>query len=143
MLKSCSYCGRIHPRGYECPKKPPRRAKLKGRTADRLRSSYAWQRKREHVKERDHYLCRYCLAHGAFVYKDLEVHHIIPIEERPELALVDSNAITLCETDHERAERGEIGRKELLELAKSPPILPEGNFETPPHRRPPTEREKI
>ena len=123
MKKSCCYCGRIHPTGYACPAKPKRR-KERHREADKLRSTYAWQCKREAVKERDHYLCQYSLARGKLVYEGLEVHHIIPLEERPDLAYEDGNLITLCEAVHERAERGEISRAELLALVKHPPWGP-------------------
>lgn len=120
MLKSCQYCGRIHPVGYECPARPKRKKRGK-REAEKVRSTYAWQKKRKAVKERDHYLCVYSLAHGRIVYEDLEVHHIIPLEERPDLAYDDSNLITLNQAVHELAERGEISREELLGLVRYPP----------------------
>lgn len=119
--------------GYECPMRPKRK-KQGEREAERIRNSYAWQKKRKSIKERDHYLCVYSLAHGEIVYKDLEVHHIIPLEERPDLGLDDSNLITLCCEVHERAEHGEISRDELLELVKHPPGVlppPRGNCTTP------------
>lgn len=120
MRKSCKYCGRIHPSGYECPKRPQRRKQGK-RQAEQFRSTYAWQKKRGEIKQRDHYLCVYNLAHGRLVYEGLEVHHIIPIEERPDLALEDNNLITLSQAAHELAERGEITRGELAELVRYPP----------------------
>lgn len=120
MLRSCHYCGRLHQIGYVCPKKPPRKKQGK-RKAEQIRSTYAWQKKREDIKERDHHLCVYSLAHGRIVYEDLEVHHIIPLEERPDLAFEDSNLITLSEEVHELAECGEIDREELMELIRHPP----------------------
>lgn len=63
----------------------------------------------------------YSLSQGRIVYEDLEVHHIIPLEERPDLAFEDNNLITLCQEAHEKAERGEISREELLELVRHPP----------------------
>ena len=63
----------------------------------------------------------YNLAHGRLVYEGLEVHHIIPIEECPDLALEDNNLITLSQAAHELAERGEITRGELAELVRYPP----------------------
>lgn len=122
MKKSCKYCGRVHPIGYECPRKPVRK-KRGNREAERIRNSYAWRQKREEIRERDHYLCRHCLERGRFTRDGLEVHHIIPLEERPELALEDNYLITLCGRDHERAERGEIDRGALLRLAGTPPPL--------------------
>lgn len=120
MLRSCQYCGRIHFKGYACPKKP--RSKKRGSgEAERIRSTYAWQRARERVKERDHYLCVCCLARGRVNHVALEVHHIAPLEERPDLAYEDGNLITLCGRDHEDAEAGVITRGELLELVEHPP----------------------
>lgn len=120
MKRSCQYCGRVHPVGYVCPKKPKRKKQGK-REAERTRSSYAWQKKRREIKDRDHYLCVYSLSQGRIVYEDLEVHHIIPLEERPDLAFEDSNLITLCQEVHERAEHGEVSREALMELVRHPP----------------------
>lgn len=120
LRRSCKYCGRVHPVGYVCPQRPQRR-KQGERQAEHIRSSYAWQRKRNEIKERDHYLCLYSLGQGRIVYEDLEVHHIIPLEKRIDLAFEDSNLITLCREVHEQAERGEIGREALLELVRHPP----------------------
>ncbi len=85
-----------------------------------MRNSYRWQKKREAIKERDHHLCVYCLAHNELTYEGLEVHHVVPIEEQPELAYDDDYLITLCEGDHEDAEAGKIPRGELLELVRHP-----------------------
>ena len=101
----------------------PKRKKLGQREAERFRNTYAWRKKRGEVKERDGHLCRYCLAHGALTYDALEVHHIERLEIRPDLGLEDAYLITLCERDHERAERGEITKEELLALASTPPAL--------------------
>ncbi len=120
MRKSCQYCGRVHPLGYECTQRPERK-KLGIKKAEQIRSSYAWQKKRMSIKERDHYLCVYSLAHGKIVCTGLEVHHIIPLEERPDLGLEDGNLITLCAEVHEEAEHGDIRREELMELVRHPP----------------------
>lgn len=141
MLKSCQYCGRVHPMGYGCPKRPKRR-KHGRRVAEQIRNTYAWQQKRAAIKQRDHYLCRYGLAHGSIVYEGLEVHHIIPLEERPDLALEDGNLITLSAEVHERAERGEISRGELLELVGTPRGWAAPFGEAPPHHTAPTEHTK-
>ncbi len=124
VKKSCSYCSRIHPVGYECPRKPKR--KKRDTKTSRFRSTYAWQKKREEIGERDHRLCRVCLDKGIINHRGIGVHHIIPLEEREDLGLVDANLISLCERHHEEAESGVISRSRLHELAKAPPYPMEG-----------------
>lgn len=43
MLKSCKYCGRIHPRGYICPKKP-KQAKHRNSKTSGFRKTHTWQK---------------------------------------------------------------------------------------------------
>lgn len=80
---------------YDCGRRPVRK-KTGSREAEKLRSSYKWHKKRERARERDLPLGRACLSEGRLCGEELEVHHIIPIEEAPELALEDDNLITLC-----------------------------------------------
>ena len=117
MLKSCKYCGRIHDSRYDCGKRPRKQYRRKASEAGRY--TYAWQLKSREIKERSHYLCAYCLAHGELTYDDLEVHHIVKLTDRPDLLLEDGNLICLCARHHERAESGEIPKKELYELVKT------------------------
>lgn len=123
MKRSCKYCGRIHDTKFDCGMKPKRR-KTGDTEAEKLRNTYRWRDKREKIRERDHYLCRWCLTHGRLTYNSLEVHHIVPIEVNPDLALDDDNLITLCSICHEKAERGEIEKNVLLALAQKEPKLP-------------------
>lgn len=82
MLKSCQYCGRIHPKNYDCGRKPK---KIKRDTkAYRFHRTQAWQDKSIDIRERDHYLCQCCirLMPGTMRkhnYDDLSVHHIEPL----------------------------------------------------------------
>lgn len=70
--------------------------------------SYAWKRKREKILARDGYLCVWCRRYGR---KDADglpvratlVHHIVEVEDAPELALADSNLVSLCDGCHNRA----------------------------------------
>lgn len=128
MLKSCSYCGKIHPSGFLCPKKPPRkkrgygeRSDDKGQTA--FRNTYRWQCKRDEIRARDLNTCRYHLSQGRVICADLSVHHITPLSEAYDARLDDANLITLCSACHEAAEANEISRSVLYALAKSPPAL--------------------
>lgn len=62
--------------------------------------SPAWRRVRKVVLQRDHYLCQHCLLQDR-ITPATEVHHKVPLEERPEQALVVSNLISLCWPCHE------------------------------------------
>lgn len=66
-----------------------------------IHKSKRWKDKRNYILKRDKYLCQECKKYGKRVDGDV-VHHIIPIEEAPELAFVDDNLITICKTCHNR-----------------------------------------
>lgn len=119
--KSCRYCGRIHRMGQECQHKQVR---AKQRTeASSFRSTNAWTRKSRQIRERDHGLCRLCLEEGQLKWEDVQVHHIVPVEEDWELRLEDDNLISLCGEHHREAERtGE--RDRLRRLAREAPPSP-------------------
>ncbi|MGO4887078.1 HNH endonuclease [Anaerobacillus sp. MEB173] len=63
--------------------------------------SKKWKRKRESILKRDDYECRECRRYGK-VHEANTVHHINTLEDRPELALLDDNLISLCNTHHEK-----------------------------------------
>lgn len=122
MMKSCPYCGRIHEAGCRCPSKAEARNGYGRRTKDteerRLRRTYAWTKKSISIRQRDNYLCRFCLEKKHKINnKMLEVHHIVPLKEDKNLWLEDRNLITLCKQCHEDAEAGSIKRDELIRLA--------------------------
>ncbi len=65
---------------------------------------------REEVLERDHKTCQFFIGnwddgkHKPYKIEPREathVHHIIPIKERPDLALDKNNCISLCNEAHE------------------------------------------
>lgn len=117
MLKSCKYCGKIHDSKTICEAK--KRDHALGASAEiaKFRSSYAWQKKRERIKERDRYLCQACLARGVITYLGIEVHHIKPLRSNFEERLDDDNLISLCDACHKEADRGKINAKWLKEIA--------------------------
>ena len=122
-MKSCAYCGRIHPADYICPKKPKMKPKDNSSEQSRVRNSYRWQRLREQVKERDKYMCQCCLRNypgtlRQIEYENLSVHHIISLDTDIEKAFELDNLITLCDRHHELAEAGKISVKELISIAK-------------------------
>ena len=59
-----------------------------------------WKRKRELVLKRDDYQCRQCKRYGRTTQANT-VHHIYPLEQRPDLALVSENLLSLCNQCHE------------------------------------------
>ena len=121
MLKSCSYCGRLHERKYICDKKPI--YQKKHTYINHFRSSIDWKNKREEIARRDLYLCQICL-NGWYCERisyntKIEVHHIIPINKNWDLRLDNDNLICLCHTHHEMAECGKIPQKLLTDIVKT------------------------
>lgn len=67
----------------------------------------AWKRLREQALQRDGGMCQDCLERmksgiGIKPRRATMVHHIIPIEERPDLALSLDNLRSLCDECHNR-----------------------------------------
>ncbi len=123
MLKSCKYCGRIHKRSFDCGKKPKRRKEPT--KINKFRWSRKWRKKRNDIVERDNHLCQICKENNKFTYNNLEVHHIVPLEEDYELRLDDENLITLCTTHHKEADKGDISREHLKKIVGVPPAYDE------------------
>lgn len=126
MLKSCKYCGRIHDSKYVCPRKPKKNKHKEVTEEDKFRNTYSWQKKRDDIKERDMYMCQVCIRKlyntlKQYNYRDIQVHHIVPIKEDYELRLKDDNLISLCKQHHELAEKGEIPRNILRGFILAPP----------------------
>lgn len=120
MLRSCKYCGKIHDSKHICPNKPIRK-RYKKTEEDKFRNTQAWKKKRNNIKERDKGLCQVCMRKlyntlKQYNYRDIEVHHIIPLRENYELRLEEDNLISLCKYHHELAEKGEIPRELLRSL---------------------------
>ena len=74
--------------------------------------SAAWRRVRRMALQRDHFLCQDCLKHGRFK-KATEVHHVLELEEHPELALELSNLRSLCWDCHEQTKDHRRGARNL------------------------------
>ena len=119
MMKTCSICGKIHDFNkvcYSCRYK-------KSTKPNKFRNTYVWQEKRDEIKERDMHLCQMCLKDHydtdyVYTYNDLEVHHIIPIEEDYSKRLDSYNLITLCNMHHRMAEDGIIPKEELIQMVE-------------------------
>lgn len=61
----------------------------------------AWRAKRKTILRRDGYQCRECRRYGR-ARDAVEVHHIKPVDEYPELAYEDSNLVSLCHACHNK-----------------------------------------
>ena len=120
MLKACKYCGLIHKSDYVCEKKPIYK-RIRNSDIDKFRNTKRWQDKREHIKQRDKYLCQACLNNLIGTIRrinteDLSVHHIVPVYKAWDLRLEDDNLITLCRHHHELAEKNIIKINQLKEI---------------------------
>ena len=121
MLKSCCYCGKIHDTKYICEKKPIKEKRYS--TQNTFRNKAVWKRKTVEIKERDMYLCRFCLEEGILNSTGLEVHHIYPLEEDESKALDNDYLITVCRRHHELCECGKVSREKQLLLASTEPDI--------------------
>lgn len=129
MLKSCSFCGKIHDHGTTCKHKPKNnRDYHSDRRIKSFRSSKAWIDARAIVLDRDYHLCRLCFdgtfgdyrkSYGAKI--PLEVHHIEPLSVAFDKRIDLDNLITLCPVHHKMSDRDEVPREFLRGLAESPP----------------------
>lgn len=117
-LKSCRYCGKVH--ANECEMKPKRMKK--GTDADSFRSRNIWAKKRKEIRTRDKELCQVCIRDlhntvSKYNFKELSVHHIIPLQDDFDKRLDNLNLLTVCEYHHTLAEKLVIPKRELLEIA--------------------------
>lgn len=78
--------------------------------------SAAWKRARKAALMRDEGMCQDCMdrlraGYGVRPRRAEMVHHIIPLEERPDLALDLSNLRSLCNECHNREHPEKGGRQ--------------------------------
>lgn len=114
MFKSCSRCGKVHSYSYKCNKGKV----YKHNDIDKLRSTTSWTHKSIEIREISHYLCAVCLDKGIYNYDDIEVHHILKLNNRPDLLLENDNLIALCRFHHKKADKGKLSIEYLKELVK-------------------------
>ena len=113
---ACSRCGKIHPKGYVC--KVEKKHYKYSYKESRLRSKSAWTDKSKQIREDANYLCEVCKDKGIYNYRNVEVHHILKLRDRPDLLLDNYNLICLCKDCHRLADAGIISVDYLQELAK-------------------------
>lgn len=117
IYKACSRCGKVHSLNHRCyaNSKNYYQADPKVR---KFRNSTSWKSKTEEIKIRDKYLCQICLSNNIFNYKQIEIHHIIPLSIDWQKRLDNYNLIALCNTCHRLAETNKIDKELLLRIAK-------------------------
>lgn len=71
--------------------------------------STAWELAREQALIRDTHLCQHCIKRKRLTPADM-VHHIKPLNEYPDLAVVLENLLSLCNSCHNK-EHGGAGEK--------------------------------
>lgn len=114
MLKSCSRCGKIVDYNHKCNK-----GKIyKHNDIDKLRSSTKWTNKSIEIREASNYLCSVCLDEGIINYDNIEVHHIIKLQDDKDLLLENDNLICLCKYHHKQADEGKLDKDYLINLVK-------------------------
>lgn len=115
MYKTCTRCGRIHDAGYKCTAN----RFYKQTDEVKLRNTYKWKQKSKEIRYESNFLCEVCKNQDHyFNYKDLEVHHIEKLKNRPTGLLDDENLICLCKYHHKLADAGKIDAEYLKELAR-------------------------
>lgn len=113
---ACSRCGKIHPKGYVCHvQKKHYKYSYK---ESKLRSKGAWTEKSKQIREDANYLCEVCKDKGIYNYRNVSVHHIEKLKDKPELWLDDDNLICLCKDCHRLADAGMIEKEYLKKLAR-------------------------
>lgn len=119
---TCAYCGIVERGNHNCPYKP--KAKPKESTEQRrFRNSQAWVKKSTEIKEKAMYLCEVCIDDkyytiNQFNFKNLETHHIEALNENYNRRLDNMNLVVLCQAHHKMAEKGDIPKEYLFELAE-------------------------
>ena len=115
MLKACSRCGKIHEYNYKCNK-----GKIyKHNDIDKLRSTTKWTNKSIEIRETSKYLCSVCLDEGIINYEDIEIHHIIKLQDEPDRLLDNYNLICLCKKHHKLADNNKLDKDYLFKLARN------------------------
>lgn len=88
--------------------------------------SKRWRAKREKILRRDEYQCQECKRYGKTTAATT-VHHINPLEQHSEWALLSWNLISLCgschDAMHDRDSR-ELTEKGIAWINRVSPLLP-------------------
>ena len=127
MLKSCSYCFKVHDTKEVCPKKPKakidyqkKRENLSevNQKENRFYSSTRWQKFRDDIMQDRGYRCEVC----TYVFNDRrkftvaeELHHVEYIRDAWDKRLDEDNVVCLCHEHHKLIHKNNIRDKKDLE----------------------------
>lgn len=95
------------------------------KTTNPFYKSKKWIRKRELILKRDEYKCRECKRYGK-TSPATTVHHVIPLDQRPDLKLNINNLISLCDKCHNQMHNritGELTEKGMEWVERIAPHL--------------------
>lgn len=70
------------------------------RESAKLYNDLRYKKARKVVLKRDSFCCQECLKNGYLEYRNLETHHIKPLDKFPDLAFEVDNLITVCKQCH-------------------------------------------
>lgn len=136
LMRICARCGRKVPQGEKCPCSKQRHQAYDREHRDREKaefySSWAWKSVARAARARAGYADEYLLAKEGRLGKGGIIHHIQPIDERPERRLDMGNLICVSYATHEYIHQeyaaGKERKKEmqriLFEIRAARPILP-------------------
>jgi 5-methylcytosine-specific restriction endonuclease McrA len=84
--------------------------------------SAAWQKCRAFVLIRDNHLCQPCLRRKKLTPANT-VHHIVPLEEAPEIALDPDNLESICPACHNKEHPEKGGGKKRPEKKRNARVI--------------------
>lgn len=103
LTRTCTVCGGIHKQGERCPQAKRRHKEydrtVRNQEAAAFYHSKSWRRLRQAVMATTNGIDRLAMHQGRFEKAEL-VHHIIPLEERPDLGLTIWNLIPVSNKSH-------------------------------------------
>lgn len=126
----CHFCGKdivgpeyVIKRRKFCSRKCAGFSKRIESYRDTRPNNYRYREWRIAVLKRDGGRCRWCDLEGIKTYKNLEIHHIIPVSIAPEKQYEVSNGITLCHEHHRLIYGKEQEYSELLANIINNPLI--------------------
>ena len=64
-------------------------------------SSKKWRTKRQYILHRDKFMCQECRKYGRNTDAKI-VHHILELDERPDLKMTNDNLVSVCYSCHNK-----------------------------------------